>query len=348
MLEKEAVLFPVKAARVTMPKAPLGLPGKAFQGDAFYAAPNPPFGAVFTYYLKEDLKTRKEARHEREKKIDKEGGEMPFPSLSDLRAETAEEEPSLLFTISDSEGNVVRRLTAKGEKGVHRIAWDLRYPAAVPTSLKPASADPFAPPPTGPMVVPGRYTVALAERVEGKLVPVGEPRTFEASGVGTIPEKDRAALLAFELKTARLQRAVRGAGEVVDEVHERLEHIERSLLDTPGKDTASLGADARAIEARLRDIDTKLRGDRVAARYEMPTAPSITDRVEGIVGTQWTATSAPTGTSVDAYSIAADDFGAQLAALRALVGKDLKALEDKMEGAGAPYTPGRLPDWKKE
>jgi hypothetical protein len=80
----------------------------------------------------------------------------------------------------------------------------------------------------------------------------------------------------------------------------------------------------------------------------MPASPSIMERVEGIVGTQWTATSAPTGTSVEAYAIAADEFEAQLAALRTLVEKDLRGLEEKMEGAGAPFTPGRLPVWHKE
>ena len=347
-LAKEAVLFPVKNARVAMPMTPLGLPGKAFQGDAFYAAANPPFGAVFTYYLKDELETKTAARHEREKKVDKEGGEMPFASLADLRSEAAEEDPALIFTVADADGNVVRRLTAKGEKGVHRIAWDLRYPAAVPVSLKPRDADPFSPPPTGPMVVPGRYTVSLARRVDGKITPIGEPQTFEASGVGTVPAKDRAALLAFEQKTARLQRAVRGAGELIGEVRDRLEHIKQAVLDTPGKDASALGAEARALEARLRDIDTALRGDHVAARYEMPTAPSITDRVEGIVGTQWTTTSAPTGTSLDAYAIAADEFQVQLAALTTLVEKDLRGLEEKLEGAGAPWTPGRIPEWKKE
>src|SRR5262249_15388936 len=152
---------------------------------------------------------------------------------------------------------------------------------------------------------------------------------------------DLAALLAFEQKTARLQRAVRGANELVDEVRDRLEHIKVAVLDTPGKDASSLGADARALEARLRDIDTALRGDRVAARHEMPMSPSITDRVEGIVATQWTATSAPTGTSLEAYDIAADDFTVQLAALRTLVERDLHALEQKLEGAGSPWTPGR-------
>ncbi|HET7452456.1 MAG TPA: glycosyl hydrolase, partial [Thermoanaerobaculia bacterium] len=348
VLGREAVLFPVKPAHVAMPMAPLGLAGKVFQGDAYFAAPNPPFGAVFTYYLKDALKTKKETRHEREKKADKEGGEMPYAGLPELRAEAAEEDPALVFTVTDSDGNVVRRLTAKGEAGVHRIAWDLRYPPSVPASLKPPEVNPFSPAPIGPMVVPGKYTVSLARRVDGKTTPLGQPQTFEASGTGTIPEKDRAALLAFELKTARLQRAVRGADELVDEVKDRLEHIKVAVLDTPGKDASGLGTDARALEARLRDIDTALRGDRVAARHEMPTAPSITDRVEGIVATQWTATSAPTGTSLEAYDIAADDFTAQLAALRTLVEKDLRALDGKLESAGAPWTPGRFPEWRKE
>ena len=347
-LAQAAVLFPVKPARVVMPKAPLGVPGKAFQGDAFFTSPNPPFGAVFTYYLKDELKTKKAERHEREKKVDKEGGEMPFAAIADLRAEAAEEDPALIFTVADSEGNVVRRLTTKGEAGIHRIAWDLRYPSAVPTSLKPHEVDPFSPAPTGPMVVPGRYTVSLAERVGGKVTPLGQPQTFEASGAGPVPAGDRAALLAFEQKTARLQRAVQGAGDLIDEVRDRLDHIKLALLDTPGKDTTALGNEARAIEARLREIDTALRGDRVAARYQMPTAPSISDRVDNIVGTQWTATSMPTGTSVDAYAVASDEFEVQLAALKTLVEKDLRGLEERMEKQGAPYTPGRVPDWKKE
>ncbi|HWC65709.1 MAG TPA: glycosyl hydrolase [Thermoanaerobaculia bacterium] len=347
-LSKDAVLFPVKSARVAMPLAPLGVAGKAFQGDAYYTAPNPPFGAVFTWYLKDALETKKEARHEREKKVEKEGGEMPFATLPELRAEAAEEEPALLFTITDAEGNVVRRLTAKGEKGVHRIAWDLRYPPANPATLKPAEVNPFSPAPSGPMVVPGKYTVSLASRVDGKTTPLGEPQTFDAAGVGTIAEKDRQALLAFERKTARLERAVLGAGDLVEDVRDRIEKIKVAVLDTPGKDASPLGAEARSLEARLRDIDRALRGDRVAGRYEIPTAPSITDRVEGIVGTQWVATSAPTGTSLEAYDIAADEFTVQLAALKTLVEKDLRALEEKLEGAGAPWTPGRIPQWHKE
>jgi hypothetical protein len=37
-----------------------------------------------------------------------------------------------------------------------------------------------------------------------------------------------------------------------------------------------------------------------------------------------------------------------LAQLRQLVEVDLRNLEKQMEAAGAPYTPGRLPDWRDQ
>ena len=346
-LAKDAVIFPIKPARVAMPMSRLGFAGKTFQGDAFFNAPNPPFGAVFTYYLKDELKTKKKVRHEREKEADKAGGEMPYAPLSDLRAETAEEDPALIFTIADADGNVVRRLKTGGDAGIHRLAWDLRYPSIVPTSFKPPSTDPFATPDTGPMVVPGRYTVSVAKRVDGKTTLLAGPEPFEASGVSEIAAGDRAGLLSFERKTAKLQRAVRAAGEIVDQVKERLNLDKQAALDTPGPDP-KVDSDLRALEARLRDIDLALNGDRVAASRNFPTAPAITDRVEGIVGTQWLATSAATGTSVEAYAIASDEFESLLAKLKTLVEVDLKAVEARMEAAGAPWTPGRFPVWHKE
>ncbi len=51
---------------------------------------------------------------------------------------------------------------------------------------------------------------------------------------------------------------------------------------------------------------------------------------------------------MDAYSIAAQEFSGELAKLRALVETDLLKLEKALEAAGAPYTPGRLPEWKDQ
>jgi len=58
--EQAAAVFPVKDALLYMERHPLGEPGKGFQGDAFYTAENPPYGAVFTAYMKDKIKTKKE------------------------------------------------------------------------------------------------------------------------------------------------------------------------------------------------------------------------------------------------------------------------------------------------
>ena len=53
-LEQPATLFPVRDAWWYIPRRPLGGGEKANQGTDFFMAPNPPFGAVFTYYLKDE------------------------------------------------------------------------------------------------------------------------------------------------------------------------------------------------------------------------------------------------------------------------------------------------------
>ncbi len=64
VLKKEAELFPVKDALWYIPKL-----GKGSQGATFFVAKNPPYGATFTYYLKESYQTDKAIRQEKEKKL---------------------------------------------------------------------------------------------------------------------------------------------------------------------------------------------------------------------------------------------------------------------------------------
>ncbi len=347
VLTKEAVLFPVRRPLVYMAGAPLGIRGKAFQGESFFTAPNPPFGAVFTYYLKDELKSLKKARHDREKDLIKAGKDPDYPTGRDFRAEAREEDPAIVLSVSDADGHVVRRMKAPATAGLHRIAWDLRYPPATPTSLKPAVPDPFNDPPSGPMVVPGRFTVSMSKVVLGQSTPLGEPVAFEARGLFEIPAADRTALLVFERKVAGLQRAVTGAEEAIDEAKARLTHIVQAILDTPSAD-AALAAEARAIETRLKDVEIAIRGDAALSAHSEPTPPAIADRVSAIVGAQWNATAPPTATSRDDYGFAAQAFAVELPKLRQILGVDMKKLEDAMELSGAPWTPGRIPVWQPE
>lgn len=345
-LQKEAVLLPVKKALMYIPRAPLGSRGKADQGHAFFTASNPPFGAVFTYYLKETLKTRKQVRRDKEKGLEKEGKPVPFPGWDTLRREQNEEEPAIILTVKDRDAQVVRRLTCPVSKGIHRVAWDLRYPPVDPIRLTQGSTSPWYSPPRGPLVVPGTFTVEIAKRVDGVVTSLGGPQTVvvESLTLATLPVEDKEVLLAFQRKAGALQRAIWGAGAASGEALNRLKLIRKAFLAAPEAGQA-LADESYVIEKQLKEIQLKLYGDETMWRRGEATSPSISRRVS----VQLAATAAVTGTVKRDYEIAADEFGGLLEQLRQLIEVDLKKLEDKMEAAGAPWTPGRgVPKWKKK
>jgi hypothetical protein len=279
----------------------------------------------------------------------KKGETITYPTDAEFEAEAREPAPEVLITVKDAAGNVVRTMTAPVGEGFHRVAWNLRFAPSTPTSLEPGPTDdPFYDPPTGPMVVPGKYTVSFETEVGGVATPVGTPETFEVVSAlqGTLGPTDRAALLAFQEKTASLQRAVMGASSVAHEALDHLAYVQKALMNTPKADP-KLADQARILENRLKDVLKAIDGDRVKARRSEPTPMSIADRVNQIVGDQWMSTSPATDTSQRDYDVAADQFGPVLETLRQIIDVDMKQLDSSLELAGAPWTPGRVPVWKK-
>ncbi len=326
----------------------LGYNRKAFMGDDFYSAPNPPVGAVFTYHLRDGFKTLTEQRHEAEKETEEAGGTLAYPTWEELRAEDRAEDPAVVLTIKDTSGKVIRRVTGPADKGIQRVAWDLRFPPADPVSLQPRETHAFSDDPMGPMVLPGTYTASLAKWENNELTELSGPVTFEtvSTGTATLPATDRAAALAFQQEADRLMKAVAGTSRAMGEVQTRIDHLRQAALDTAGGDPA-WPAHLEKLETRLNDLQVELMGDSTVAQRSEPTSPSIRSRVGRAYGYTLTTTSAPTNTQRRQVEIAAEAFGPVLEGLKA-VGADLEALEAEMEAAGAPWTPGRIPDWQPE
>jgi photosystem II stability/assembly factor-like uncharacterized protein len=345
-LAKEAALFPVKTALQYVPLRPIDSDAKGCLGEAYYTAPNPPFGAVFTYHLKDGVKSAAEARREAEAKLVKEGKPVPFPGWDALRKEENEEKPAVVLIVADEAGQVVRRIAAPAGKGLHRAAWDLRYPAVEPTRLETAPSEPWERDPVGPMVVPGRFSVTLAKVADGVTTSLAGPRTFvvEPLNLAGLPEKDKAALLDFQKKAGELQRAMMGAGAAAEDALKNIRYVKKALLETPKADP-KLAEAARAIEKRIQDELVVLFGDRTRGLRSEPTEPSLMERVTA----QLDATGPITATAKRGYEIAAEGFEKLLEEMRRTIDVDLKKLQGDLEAAGAPWTPGRgVPVWKKK
>jgi photosystem II stability/assembly factor-like uncharacterized protein len=341
---QSATLFATRDAWLFNPDSRRGWGGKGDYGTGRYAAENPPYGAVFAYYLPEDLRTLKEQRREAERELAREGGDNPYPSWDRLRREDREEPPTILLTVRNADGAVVRRIEAPADKGFHRVAWDMRYPAPDPVTLEaPPDLPPWQSDPIGPMALPGSYTVTLSRRVEGVYQDLASPQTFalKALYTGGLVAEDRAAVLDFQARTAALYRAVTGADRVAAELEARIEHLLVAVRDTP-EATGAEGEALRVLRGRLQELRVTLNGDKTVVSRSEPAPLALMNRVGFIVGGGWSSQSAVTGNHRESLRTAGEQFKAVQSELKA-VAEDLEALETELDVLGAPWTPSRMP-----
>ena len=168
-LSKEAFIFPVKDALMFIPATPFGFGGIGFMGASFFAAPNPEVGAVFTYFIKSEVKSLKDKRRESEKEKQKTGDDFEYPAYTQLRNEEEQPDPFLLFTVTDENNNVVRKIKTSISKGVNRLLWDFRYNVFSPVSMEQFDDSvPWAEPDKGYMAAPGKYFVSVSKFEDGK------------------------------------------------------------------------------------------------------------------------------------------------------------------------------------
>ncbi|MEO0339267.1 MAG: glycosyl hydrolase [Bacteroidota bacterium] len=338
-LQADASMFPIKPGLMYVQSAPLGWSAVGFQGHSYFRTPNPQMGVQFTYHVKEKIKTLKQQRQEAERKAIKDGEEISYPSYEDYVAELEEEKPMLEFVIKDEAGNIVRKLTGSYSTGVKRKNWSGRL-----VDLSPASKN--RTPGDGIMAMPGNYTVTLYRHHNGETKQLTEPEPFELKALEgtTLPAESREALVAFQKETADFQRVFSGATNMMNMAGDKVGAMKKAVLalSDPSTDWMS---ELNAIEDQMAAIRKDIYGDRRASTLDMDTEPSISSRLYGMAYAMYNSTSAPTQTMRSELTLAKEAFGPVYEKLKALVNSDIKAMESKLEAAGAPYTPGRMMDF---
>ncbi len=341
--EKEAILFPVRDALMYIQQR-----ARYAQGSDYFKAPNPPFGATFTYYLKEVPKTLREIRHEKEKKLFEESKPIPQTSEDELRREENEIPPYLVFTVEDESGNPVRRLTAKPRKGINRVTWDLRYASTRPLSEK-DKFDPLKSLGSSTLVMPGRYKVSLSIVTREGKKELDSPQEFNAVPLRntTLPAPDRKELVAFQKKVNELSRTIRGTYRFLNETINRVDKMMQAVLHTP-QAPYGLFKEAGEIKERLREISLKFhRPSNKPSEEENPPAPvTFNHRLNVLAYTHWRSTSAITQTERDMFNILTEEFPPVLDEIKSIYNNKIKKLEAELEKYKVPWSPGRLPDFK--
>jgi photosystem II stability/assembly factor-like uncharacterized protein len=292
-------------------------------GDRRHKAPNPPSGALITYYLSEDLE-------------DGENGEESELSAN-VEAPTASSDETtqerLKVEILDSGGEVIRTLdgeTLGRAKGLHRVAWDLAMDGARQRTDEKPEVSEFSGPPRGPWVLPGTYTVRLTVDDEVLEAPVE---------VGVDPSVD--------VSLEDLQTQFR----VVESLQEKLSVLNDGLRRI---DAVSAQLEARRATARhmQQDIPEDLLDalkeyeegvadllDRLARADDKPfwsQGPRLSERLRSLAREIDGQFAAPTAAQMEYVAELEEEFDAAVVEINALFSGALPTLNGRMGEHGIP------------
>ena len=337
-LKQEAHLFSTRKAWWYIPRPDMS----SSEGAARFSAPNPPHGAVFTYYLKEELKTQRALRQEKEKKQIEQKQAVTFPGWDKVEAERRQDDASIWLTVKDKQGNVVRRIEGANKKGFHRIAWDLRFPAtdAIESARNITGY-------TGAMAAPGDYTVTLSKQVDGSVLDLSGPVSFQVERLyeGAIPGTDPQVASAFWKETERLNKSTTAASKVLAKALARVDLMQKALIRTPAA-PGRLDSELHALKQSLLDLDEQLNGNRSKKEIGENTRPTISDYLNVAALGTFGSTYGPTPTHKRSLEIAAGKFVELKKSMDKVLNQELPAIEKALGDAGAPWIEGQsIPEY---
>lgn len=340
-LQREATLFAPRDTLWYFPRPHLAFePGRGDQGASHFVAPNPPFGAVLTYYLKDDLETREAVRQRQEKATLEAGDAVAFPGWKAVEQERREPAPRIWLIVRDAEGNIVRRIPGPTDAGFHRVAWDLRYPTPNAVELVEPPPPEWGEPPRGLMVAPGSYQVALAIQTDGKTRMLSEPRHFEVTPLrsgalaGASPEEVAAFWRRYET-TVREHTAMQVTlARLVTRVERMARVIEHSRVDVLEIDPRfhTLRGGILEFEGRFNGMGSKLEpGEKIQL--------TVGDRLFAVARGVGLSTYGPTASHRRSLEIAVTE----MADLRNELARNEQAISELLReliAAGAPWLEG--------
>lgn len=334
-LGQEALLFPPRDAWRFTPRH-----GKGSQGAAFFVAPNPPFGAVITYYLKEGFKTKEALRQKGEKKLKEEGEPLEFPGWDAVEAERREQKPVVWLTIRDDEGNVVRRIQGPVGKGINRADWDLRYPAV--GAIDEETEREYGDGPSGILAPPGTYTVSLSVEADGEIRQLAGPVSFRVKQMrdGSLEGSSYEEAFAFGRDLMDLHRSTSAASKTLRNLIKRVEAMQTALsrsLTEPGE----LDEQLHELRQDLFELEEKMFGNASKREIGEKTDPTVYSRLSFAFSGASNSTYGPTPQHRKSLEIARKEFEELEPRLNELINERIPGLEKALAEAGAPWIEGQ-------
>lgn len=312
------------------------------EGSNVWHAPNPKFGAEFTYYIKNVPKTMKAKRLKKEQELFKASKPIPQPDRATLDAEKHETAPYLVFEIKDEQGNSIRRLYKKASKGLNRMYWNLTLPNMADIESEGKEFKPFSNGDDGMYAMPGKYTVDLFLNHNDSIKHLSGPVSFETVLLNnqTLPDPNPQASKKFYEEFMAFYREFNGASNYFEELGDRIVYLRQAIHQSP-KATDELQRRAKELQVKHDAIAFLVEGTPAKASWEEvpPELMPMEARFQSTAQSIWRNTSGITGTAREGLKIMKKDFADIWFKIEAL-DQDFKSLLKDTKAYNLPYIPG--------
>jgi len=276
-LGQDAYIFTMKPAlRFGMKATRYGIGDRVFRGQ------NPSYGALITYYIREE------------------------PGQDEV----------VFLEILDESRQVLRRLSEiPRHAGLNRTAWDLRLDGPRPRRKESVEQDVFFRGPTGPQVLPGNYTVRLGvgEQTFEKPLRI----LFDPSVDVDREDLEEQQTHAFELRDMQssVNDALRALDALQAQLQERRRTLENQVAETPEEVTAAIVEHISMIIG-IQGALVKPEG-----RPFWSEGPRLIGRLAGLFSAVEGANARPTAAQIAYFSELREEFRLSLAAVNEYLGQ---------------------------
>jgi photosystem II stability/assembly factor-like uncharacterized protein len=284
-------------------------------GDAQFLGPNPPYGALITYYLK-----------------DKPPGETP-----------------LKIEILDGSGKAVRALTRiPAEAGLNRIAWDLRTDGPRLRKEPQPVEDVFMAGPRGPQVPPGAYIV----RITAGSLAAEKPVEVGLDPALSVAREDLRLQHHYGLRLMEMQSLLNDALRLFDGLKSQVEERKKTI-QALGRNVKE--STVRAVDSHLEKItalqNEMARPSGGMAFGVLAGGPRVLERVTSLFSAIDGVNAAPTPAQVAFYGELVMEFREVLERVNKYFSDTADDLNSALESSRIPPVlvpePLKIPDLDK-
>ncbi len=277
---------------------------KGSTGHKIFIAPNPPYGALINYYLRQ-------APGENEK---------------------------VTITIEDAQGNKVRELEGAKDVGVNRVDWDLRGQLPIELTDEQRQALGFFGRLRGPLVDPGTYTVkvTVGDKTQSKKVTVEEdPRIQISDAERAVRRRALDRVMSVAVKTMEAQRKIVGLKNALDSAIAQWRGPAGRQIPQAIRDAA------QELSKKVDEVHANFVPPRLPPGWAGPPLerrrPTIPQRMGRLYNSLDDYTAAPTRTQMDELAALEKLIGDVGPQVDRLVNEDLPALNKQMNEANIPH-----------